>query len=182
MGRRVRRRRRVGSLWCLFTSRYTSFMSPHFTWPCWTQPNNCSAGEEKAKPIFIMVDSPQLTVLLWPRGMRPIIYLHLLDIVEELDLDQGVDYGNVFPCKRYRLAACDCVHKEFVKVSLISEDCGYFNFIMSHLHMQHSGTTIIYKRRQKCKEGFISLKQNLFTIAQFHATQICSSSVGRGLP
>lgn len=80
------------------------------------------------------------------------------------ELDQGVKHVSVFPCKRHRLEVCDCVHKKLVKASLISEHSGPLNFVMSHLHMQCSGTVIIYKRRQKCKEGFLSLKQNLFTI------------------
>lgn len=63
------------------------------------------------------------------------------------DMDQGVENVSVFPWVRYRLGVCECVHTELVKASLISEHSGHLDFLMSHLHMQHSGTVIIYKRR-----------------------------------
>lgn len=63
MGRRGKtRERRKGSLWYLFTSCSISFMSPQFTWPWWTLPNNCSPGErvKLALLLVIVVDLPQL--------------------------------------------------------------------------------------------------------------------------
>ena len=63
------------------------------------------------------------------------------------DTDRGVEDVSVFPRERHRLGACECVRTESVKASLISEHSGHLDFLMSHLHMRHSGTVIICKRR-----------------------------------
>lgn len=64
MGRRVRQEKGGKDPFgtCLPRAE-TSLMSPQFTWPWWTLPNNCWPGEKVklALLIFIVVDLPQLT-------------------------------------------------------------------------------------------------------------------------